>query len=418
MTPDVYWSLIQLNSIGWQYEEVGSDEISEYSDSDNDSLADEVLAIANDFEPDTDEDLWLDEYIDDRSEGSSSFNEDRCLFYHGKADRDLCVFCKIQQNVSYGRQVQKKMNVRTKSLKIMLSFYSQVEGHDPINKTNTILKKVISNQLACSYSFLGSRYKKTFKQLLICKLIIVQNSANQTDRQISDYIKVWLKHAPQRAKADILKRKKFVETENSNKLPCIYCKRLVKASYLRRHYKVCVVKPINKSNQKIQHQAQSQTLLACAADTENTAAAIQLKNEVFLRIRADDIALIAKKDDLIRRYGENYLKRHKRAQIVVPCSNKIRECAKLLKETRRRKNNNKLTFFDIISTCYYDIIVASAKTISRYDDTLKEYLAPSLAIHLGTTLKQISDLCSHLILKNIVSKHFRKHIQQKIPPKK
>ncbi|KAK4886196.1 hypothetical protein RN001_002467 [Aquatica leii] len=116
-------------------------------------------------------------------------------------------------------------------------------------------------------------------------------------------------------------------------------------------------------------------------------------------MRADDIALIAKKDDLIRRYGENYLKRHKRAQIVVTCSNKIRECAKLLKETRRRTNNNKLMFFDIISTCYYDIIVASAKTISRYDDTLKKYLAPSLAIHLATTLKQISDICSHLILK-------------------
>ncbi|KAK4882271.1 hypothetical protein RN001_005590 [Aquatica leii] len=183
--------------------------------------------------------------------------------------------------------------------------------------------------------------------------------------------------------------RKFVETGNSNKLPCIYCKRLVKPSYLKRHYKVCVVKPINKSNQKIQHQAQSQTLLACAADTENTAAAIQLKNEVFLRIRADDIALIAKKDDVIRRYGENYLKRHKRAQIVVPCSNKIRECAKLLKETRRRTNNNKLTFFDIISTCYYDIIVASAKTISRYDDTLKEYLAPSLAIHLGFAFEEL-----------------------------
>lgn len=92
----------------------------------------------------------------------------------------------------------------------LLSFYSQVGGHDPIHKTNTILKKVISNQLACSYSFLGSRNnKKAFGQLLICKLIIgaVQNSTNQTDRQISDYIKVWLKHAPQRAKADILKRK-------------------------------------------------------------------------------------------------------------------------------------------------------------------------------------------------------------------
>ncbi|KAK4880746.1 hypothetical protein RN001_008892 [Aquatica leii] len=185
-----------------------------------------------------------------------------------------------------------------------------------------------------------------------------------------------------------------LENKNNKKLKhrtiCKFCKNNV--TNFERHLE-------RQHSNKPEHQAQSQTLLACAADTENTAAAIQLKNEVFLRMRADDIAFIAKKDDLIRRYGENYLKRHKRAQIVVPCSNKIRECAKLLKETRRRTNNNNLTFFDIISTCYYDIIVASAKTISRYDDTLKKYLAPSLAIHLGTTLKQISDLCSHLILK-------------------
>ncbi|KAK4887472.1 hypothetical protein RN001_003743 [Aquatica leii] len=163
---------------------------------------------------------------------------------------------------------------------------------------------------------------------------------------------------------------------------------------------------------KTEHQAQSQTLLACAADTENTAAAIQLKNEVFLRIRADDIALIAKKDDLIRRNGENYLKRHKRAQIVVTCSNKIRECAKLLKETRRRKNNNKLTFFDIISTRYYDIIVASAKTISRYDDTLKEYWAPSLAIHLGLALSnaQFSINWSQDEIYNYLIELFRPHL--------
>ncbi|KAK4883095.1 hypothetical protein RN001_006414 [Aquatica leii] len=256
---------------------------------------------------------------------------------------------------------------------------------------------------------LENKNNKKIKHRTICKFCKnnVTNFERHLERQHSnkpeviEFSKSSKEGKAERRKIIALLRYKtqfriFVETGNSNKLPCIYCKRLVKASYLRRHYKVCVVKPINKSNQKIQHQAQSQTLLACAADTENTAAAIQLKNEVFLRIRADDIALIAKNDDLIRRYGENYLKPHKRAQIVVPCSNKIRECAKLLKETPRR-TNNKLTFFDIISTCYYDIIVASAKTISRYDDTLKEYLAPNLAIHLGTTLKQISDLCSHLI---------------------
>ncbi|KAI4464786.1 hypothetical protein MML48_3g00014709 [Holotrichia oblita] len=188
---------------------------------------------------------------------------------------------------------------------------------------------------------------------------------------------------------------------DNNKLPCAHCKRLVKPSYLRRHFKVCVVKPINKTGQKIQHRAQSQTLLACAADFGNTEATLRVKNEVFSKMKADEIGLVAKKDALIRHYGENYLKKHKRAQIMTACSNKLRECARLLIEVRRRTNNTVLTFFDMLNTNLFDSIVASSKTISGYEEDNKKFKAPSLAIHMGTTLKQICDLCSHLILKGV-----------------
>ncbi|KAI4455533.1 dde superfamily endonuclease [Holotrichia oblita] len=118
-------------------------------------------------------------------------------------------------------------------------------------------------------------------------------------------------------------------------------------------------------------------------------------------MKADEIGLVAKKDALIRHYGENYLKKHKRAQIMTACSNKLRECARLLIEVRRRTNNTVLTFFDMLNTNLFDSIVASSKTISGYEEDNKKFKAPSLAIHMGTTLKQICDLCSHLILKGV-----------------
>ncbi|RZC40848.1 hypothetical protein BDFB_011498, partial [Asbolus verrucosus] len=192
------------------------------------------------------------------------------------------------------------------------------------------------------------------------------------------------------------------QDKNENKLPCVHCKRLITPTYLRRHYKVCIMKPLNETNRRIQHRAQSQTLLACAADVGNTYALLRIRNEVFPKMKADDISLIAKKDALIRYYGANYLKKHKRAQIVSVCSNKLRKCARLLIEMRRRTGNNNLTFFETISTKNFDLIVSSTKTVSGYHEENKNFRAPSLALHLGNLLKQICDLCSHLIMKGVL----------------
>ncbi|CAG9837718.1 unnamed protein product [Diabrotica balteata] len=124
------------------------------------------------------------------------------------------------------------------------------------------------------------------------------------------------------------------------------------------------------------------------------------KNEVFTKMKADQISLVAKRDPLIRHFGENYLKKHKRAQISVACSNKMRECSRLLIEMRRHTEKKNLPFFDILNPMLFDTVVASARLISGYNEETKIYKAPSLAMHLGTTLKQICDLCSHLLMKD------------------
>lgn len=54
----------------------------------------------------------------------------------------------------------------------------------------------------------------------------------------------------------------------------------------------------------------------------------RLKKEVFGIMRADKISYVAKSDPLVCLYGESYLNKHKRAQMNVVISNRMRELAR------------------------------------------------------------------------------------------
>ncbi|CAH0562840.1 unnamed protein product [Brassicogethes aeneus] len=196
--------------------------------------------------------------------------------------------------------------------------------------------------------------------------------------------------------------KDFVQKEdvlNSNKLPCAHCKRIIAVKYLRRHYQKCIVKPINETGQNVQHRAASQTLVACASEYANVNATLRVKNEVFSKMASDKICFLARTDPLIRHFGSYYLKKHKRAQIASACSNKMRECSRLLIEMRRRIGKPKFAFFEMLNPINFDDVVLCAKAISGYDEEKKDYKAPSLALHIGTTLQQICELTTNLLLK-------------------
>nr|CAI5852545.1 unnamed protein product [Callosobruchus analis] len=193
----------------------------------------------------------------------------------------------------------------------------------------------------------------------------------------------------------------FVQNENpsAERLPCAHCKRIIGVNYLRRHYKKCIAKPINETGRNICHRAASQTLVACASDHGNVAATLRVKQEVFSRMASDEIGYLARRDPLIRHFGGYYLKKHKRAQIITACSNKMRECARLLIELRRRIGKADLSFFELLNPTLFDNIISSSKSISGYDEEKKSYRAPSLAMHMGTTLQQICELTTNLLLK-------------------
>ncbi|XP_036141670.1 uncharacterized protein LOC118645174 [Monomorium pharaonis] len=83
------------------------------------------------------------------------------------------------------------------------SYLSTIGGRGDITSiTNKILRRLLSDTIASSYSFFGKRNnKKSFANLKLNNVVItsVQKALpNTTQHEVEDSIKVWLKHAPQR----------------------------------------------------------------------------------------------------------------------------------------------------------------------------------------------------------------------------
>ncbi|KAK4882874.1 hypothetical protein RN001_006193 [Aquatica leii] len=86
------------------------------------------------------------------------------------------------------------------------SYLSFLGGRDSIGHTNNILKYLFTNTFATSWNFCGKRgTKKAFKKFKLKEVIIsaVRKASPQVnERDIENYIKVWLKHVPERLKRE------------------------------------------------------------------------------------------------------------------------------------------------------------------------------------------------------------------------
>lgn len=179
--------------------------------------------------------------------------------------------------------------------------------------------------------------------------------------------------------------------------PCGYCKGIFLKSYLVRHSRKCKVRSVKESGPK--PAAASQTLIACASEFGQTLAKMRVKSEVFSIMRADAISLTAKTDPLIVHFGENYLKKHKRPQMATACSNKIRELARLLIDYRKKTGNSDCSLSDMLKPELFEQVVNCAKNIGGYSEEKKTFRAPSLSAHIGTSMKQLCEICIKLLLQ-------------------
>ncbi|KAF5307102.1 hypothetical protein FQR65_LT18464 [Abscondita terminalis] len=189
--------------------------------------------------------------------------------------------------------------------------------------------------------------------------------------------------------------------ENVEYYPCAYCKGLFFRNYLKRHAKLCVIQKNKGENNehRINHSSQSQTMVACALDPTDVISKLDIKDKVFSLMKGDDIAFEAKKDLLIAHFGQSYFKKHRRERMAYACSNRMRELSRLLINYRTITNNPNVTFKDLFHPKHFDTVITTVRNIAGYDHVRKSFKAPSLAMHLGTSLKTVCDELIHLILK-------------------
>nr|CAI5827408.1 unnamed protein product [Callosobruchus analis] len=180
-------------------------------------------------------------------------------------------------------------------------------------------------------------------------------------------------------KGAIRPKKQRTEDTNVEYYPCIYCKALFSKKYLNRHAKICPVK--NNSTTAYGKSSQitlSQTAVACALDPNDVISKLNIKEQVFDMMKGDEISFVAKKDLLIAHYGESYLKSQKGKEKNIPVATR---CA---------------SWLDYLS---HTGVVSATRILAGFHPIAKTYEAPSTSLHMGTSLKIISNELIHLILK-------------------
>nr|CAH7715999.1 unnamed protein product [Callosobruchus chinensis] len=65
-------------------------------------------------------------------------------------------------------------------------------------------------------------------------------------------------------------------------------------------------------------------------------------------------------------FGEYYLKKHKREQLHIICSNKMRELARFLIEFHKISNMPNAALKDVLTPRLFDMVIESCKNVGGY----------------------------------------------------
>lgn len=165
-------------------------------------------------------------------------------------------------------------------------------------------------------------------------------------------------------------------------LPCRYCLGYYKRKSLYRHTKRC---PENTDLEKGKRQT-------AQIDGQNTPLSTLkhdklLTSELFPRMRADDVTLTAKKDQLICNYAYSYLKSRRSKGNFDCVRQNVRRLSKLLMFAKERVKDVKC-LMDLLRPCLFKQIVDGVNKLACYNSDTDLYESPTLAMNFGMLLKK------------------------------
>lgn len=179
---------------------------------------------------------------------------------------------------------------------------------------------------------------------------------------------------------------------------CTYCLGYYTKKLLYRHVKICKQRPSNIMNPGKNCLGSSQSFLASSIlKNHEFLKKLRIYKEVFEIMRADDTSSVAKSDPLICLYGEHLISKHKRQQMAIVVSSRMREMAKLLMVLK--VEHQEIGLFDALKPDMFRSFLMAAKVVSGYNEYTKSFRSPSLALHMGTRLKIVCDVAFKLILE-------------------
>lgn len=179
----------------------------------------------------------------------------------------------------------------------------------------------------------------------------------------------------------------------------VHCKGFFKRLSLSRHMKKCFAIKKDENNQQ-RPLSQSLVYAACHKKYGEILNKLAVKEKIFSKMLPDAIASAAMNDILIIYWGEDLLKKNKNKRSIYHLSNKLRECGKFLLAIRNLGSYNDM--LSVLKPESFDDIIEATKLMSNYDLINRNFGAPSLALHFGTSLKSIASLAIKLILRKKV----------------
>jgi len=183
------------------------------------------------------------------------------------------------------------------------------------------------------------------------------------------------------------RRKLDKKHNHTDYLPCEFCKALYVAKELNDHQKRCTKR--TKSKLKRNEAVRGGRLLLPITDEENTSFFVHVVNSM----KDDEVAKLARNDKLIMTFGKRkWQKKDVEEHTANFVSSKMRELARLVLRARRMPNSNIHCVEDCIVPKNFTETINAVKKVAGFDESLRKYRTPSLALNLGYSLKKCAKI--------------------------
>ncbi|KAF5298979.1 hypothetical protein FQR65_LT19551 [Abscondita terminalis] len=174
---------------------------------------------------------------------------------------------------------------------------------------------------------------------------------------------------------------KLEECSKNNYICCKFCRGYYTSKSLRRHVKKCFFNP--DKSKRCNAQIDGQAIMVGNFGPQDPLKISGLLN----MMRADEISLTAKKDKIICEVARRYIKSHREKHQLVVAKRYMRRLARLLMGVRQISHNKSLTLIDILTPHRFKDILKSTKLLAEYDEKERTFKSPSLALQMGTLIK-------------------------------